>query len=74
MNLKTYTSKRRGNATRLGRDLGVDQSLISLWANGARPTPAERCLEIEKVTEGVVTCEELRPDVDWAYLRGTTRT
>lgn len=71
MNLKTYTSKQRGNATRLSRDLNVDQSLISLWANGVRPIPAERCLEIEKITEGAVTCEELRPDVDWAYLRGT---
>lgn len=71
MNLKTYTSKQRGNATRLSRDLDVDQSLISLWANGVRPIPAERCLEIEKITEGAVTCEELRPDVDWAYLRGT---
>ncbi|HHH0383830.1 TPA: transcriptional regulator [Yersinia enterocolitica] len=71
MNLKTYTSKQRGNATRLSRDLDVDQSLISLWANGVRPIPAERCLEIEKITEGEVTCEELRPDVDWAYLRGT---
>lgn len=71
MNLKTYTSKQRGNATRLSRDLDVDQSLVSLWANGVRPIPAERCLEIEKITEGTVTCEELRPDVDWAYLRGT---
>lgn len=71
MNLKTYTSKQRGNATRLSRDLDVDQSLVSLWASGARPIPAERCLEIEKITEGIVTCEELRPDVDWAYLRGT---
>lgn len=71
MNLKTYTSKQRGNAMRLSRDLEVDQSLISLWANGARQIPAERCPEIEKITEGAVTCEELRPDVDWAYLRAT---
>ncbi|HDL7428374.1 TPA: helix-turn-helix domain-containing protein [Yersinia enterocolitica] len=71
MNLKTYTSKQRGNATRLSRDLNVDQSLISLWANGVRPIPADRCPEIEKITQGAVTCEELRPDVDWAYLRGT---
>lgn len=25
---------------------------------------------IERESGGVVTCEELRPDVDWAYLRG----
>jgi DNA-binding transcriptional regulator YdaS (Cro superfamily) len=33
--------------------------------------PAEYCPRIEKLTHGEVTCEELRPDVDWAYLRGT---
>jgi DNA-binding transcriptional regulator YdaS (Cro superfamily) len=33
--------------------------------------PAERCPEIEKATNGAVRCEDLRPDVDWAYLRAT---
>ena len=31
--------------------------------------PAERCPDIEAATNGVVTCEELRPDVNWAVLR-----
>jgi len=26
---------------------------------------------IERESKGAVRCEELRPDVDWAYLRGT---
>lgn len=29
-------------------------------------------IAIEKESERAVTCEELRPDVDWAYLRGTS--
>jgi DNA-binding transcriptional regulator YdaS (Cro superfamily) len=35
--------------------------------------PAERCPQIERATDGAVTCEELRPDLaeHWAYLRGT---
>ena len=33
--------------------------------------PAERCPDIEKATNGAVRCEDLRPDVDWAYLRAT---
>jgi DNA-binding transcriptional regulator YdaS (Cro superfamily) len=37
----------------------------------ASRVPAEHCPRIEKLTAGKVTCEELRPDVDWAYLRGT---
>ena len=35
--------------------------------------PAEYCPAIEKSTDGLVTCEELRPDVDWGYLRGTAK-
>ena len=70
MNLKTYLSGKRGRAASLARHIGVSPVLISQWANGHRPVPAERCPEIEKATSGEVTCEELRPDVDWAYLRG----
>lgn len=28
-------------------------------------------IAIDRETGGMVRCEELRPDVDWAYLRGT---
>lgn len=71
MNLKIFTQQRRGLATQLGKDIGVNASLISQWASGVRQIPAERCPEIEKATKGMVTCEELRPDVNWSYLRGT---
>lgn len=73
MNLKTYTNMLRGRSARLGRELNVSSVLISQWANGTRPIPAERCPEIEKATNRAVTCEELRPDIDWAYLRSTDR-
>ena len=33
--------------------------------------PAERCIDIERATDGAVRCEDLRPDIDWAYLRAT---
>lgn len=73
MNLKIFTEQRRGLATKLGKDIGVNASLISQWANGVRQIPAERCPEIEEATNGVVTCEELRPDVNWSYLRRSAR-
>jgi len=38
---------------------------------GYRPCAEALAIEIEKATEGQVTCEELRPDVDWAYLRNS---
>ena len=72
MNLRTYIDQQRGQASALGRAIGVTPVLISQWANGHRSVPAERCPAIEKATSGEVTCEELRPDVDWAYLRGAS--
>lgn len=54
----------------LASRLSVPPSLISQWASGSRPVPPARCPDIERLTGGEVTCEELCPDVDWAYLRG----
>lgn len=31
------------------------------------------CINIERESGGVVRCEQLRPKVDWAYLRGTAK-
>lgn len=69
MSLKTFLDEAgRGSVTKLSSDLRVPVSLISQWANGTRPIPAERCPDIESATG--VPCEELRPDVNWAVLRG----
>lgn len=61
-----------GGQAAMSRYLGVSSPTINQWTTGVRQIPAERCPEIEKVTKGEVTCEELRPDVDWAFLRGTS--
>lgn len=72
MNLASYLAQQgRGATSRLAADLQAPVSLVSEWANGTRPVPAERCIEIERITQGAVRCEELRPDVNWAVLRGT---
>ena len=54
---------------KLAAALKVPPSLLSQWRSSVRPVPAERCLEIERACEGAVTCEELRPDVDWRRHR-----
>lgn len=51
-----------GGQTALARLIGVTQGLIWHYVRNAQPPP-ERCAEIERATG--VTCEELRPDVDW---------
>jgi DNA-binding transcriptional regulator YdaS (Cro superfamily) len=35
--------------------------------------PAEYCPTIERVMAGAVKCEQLRPDVDWAYIRSSEK-
>ena len=72
MNLKTYLSEHK--QVDLARQLGVTQGAVYQWAVGLSRPSAERSIQIEKATAGAVRCEELRPDVDWAYLRGTTDT
>ena len=53
--------------------LKVTPATVNQWVSGKRPVPAERCPAIERETQGAVTCEDLRPDVDWQYLRGTEK-
>lgn len=70
MELLDYLKVERGRASQLAAGLGVSPVLVSQWANKKRLPPAARCPDIEKLTGGSVTCEELQPDVDWGYLRG----
>lgn len=70
MNLSTYFETHgRGSATKLAEAINAFSSDVSSWATGNRQVPAERCPEIEEATGGMVRCEELRPDVNWAVLR-----
>lgn len=76
MELKTYLSQERGRASALAKACGVSSVTMHQWAySDEKQVPAERCPEIEILTNRAVTCEELRPDLadKWAYLRGTAR-
>lgn len=68
MDLRDYIDAQRGRAAELARALRISPTLITQWAS-IRQVPAERCPAIERATGGQVSCEDLRPDVDWAVLR-----
>ena len=70
MLLTEYLS-RPGEVVKLAREIAVAPAVVSQWKNGTRNVPADRCPAVERATDGAVRCEEMRPDVDWAYLRGT---
>ncbi len=56
-----------GSQQKLAASLGVTSGAVSQWEEGK--VPILHCIPIEKLTGGTVRCEELRPDIDWAYLR-----
>lgn len=59
----------KGGYTRLAKIVGVTPQAVRFWRDAQRRIPAEVCIVIDRETCGAVTCEQLRPDVDWAYLR-----
>lgn len=74
MELQEYLEKSgRGSLARLAEQIGIKPPIVSFWASRQRQVPAERCPEIERITNGQVTCEELRPDVNWAVLRNSNK-
>lgn len=56
-----------GGPSRLAEKLCLSVQRVSNWRT--RGVPTEHCPSIERATNGAVRCEDLRPDVDWAYLR-----
>lgn len=60
-----------GGRPKLAQRIGVSASQLHQWITGMRPIPIPRCVAIEKVTNGAVRCETLRPDLakELAYLR-----
>ena len=41
-------------------------------AYGNRRPSASLAINIDRESHGSVTCEVLRPDIDWAYVRSTS--
>lgn len=61
-----------GSLAELARRIGVTKAAVWQWENETK-VPAERCIDIERATNGAVRAEALRPDLAdrWQYLRGT---
>ncbi len=70
MNALKAAEKVIGSQSALARAVGVVPQVVNNWHRRGN-VPADYCPSIERATQGQVTCEQLRPDVDWAVLRGT---
>lgn len=66
-----------GVAARMAEACNVSDQTVSWWRKGERDgkivkVPSDHCPMFERRTREAgepVLCEELRPDVDWGYLR-----
>lgn len=65
MKLKDYTDKHSQVA--LANLIGEAPSFVNQWVHGLRPIPITACVAIERVTDKLVTRQELRPD-DWHLI------
>ena len=53
---------------------GTSAGQLKQVAYGNRRPSAGLSICIERESKGSVVCEQLRPDIDWAYLRSTSRS
>lgn len=70
LSLKNYLDCERGRRASLAAALGVSPVMVSQWTTapehaGAKRIPTDRRPDIEKATNGQVTCESLGDDVRW---------
>ena len=67
MKLSEYCAQPGMTKTRMALKVGVTQSMIGQWIHGRRPVSTECAVTIERVTDGQVTRQELRPDDFWKH-------
>ncbi len=58
-----------GSKSALAKAIGVSDQAVAFWEKGARRPDVDSCIKIDKATARAVRCEDLRADIDWAYLR-----
>lgn len=56
-------------ASRCGTSVGYIRKAVS----AKQKIGESLCINFERESKGVVRAESLRPDVDWAFLRGTKK-
>jgi DNA-binding transcriptional regulator YdaS (Cro superfamily) len=67
MNFKDWVNGQRGRSLAIAQALGVTPPVVSDWVTGKKGVPLERCVQIERATNGEVRRQDLRP-VDWQEI------
>jgi DNA-binding transcriptional regulator YdaS (Cro superfamily) len=53
-----------GGTSAVAREFQISPASVSGWIKRAT-VPIERCIPLERLCKGIVTCEQMRPDFDW---------
>lgn len=70
MHLKEYLKAHGPSArSRLAKALGTHVQQITNFAYGYRHPNIQSAIQINRLTGGSVTLEDLRPDIDWSQMR-----
>lgn len=56
----------------LAKSCGTSYGHLRNIGYGCRKPNAGLCIQIERETGGEIRCEELRPDIDWGWIRGSS--
>lgn len=64
--LETTTQQKLADAIREDDGVGVTQGAISQWLR--KGVPPERVLQLVRVSNGAMSCHDLRPDIYPAYI------
>lgn len=64
MKLNDWVNEVRGRSLAIAQAVGVTPPVVSDWVTAKKAVPVERCVGIERATQGAVTRRDLRPD-DW---------
>lgn len=57
-----------GGFTKVAKDIGVSYQTMLNWKNGRNSMSPENCEKLVKVTNYVVTKEQIMPNYPWADL------
>ncbi|OSI10938.1 MULTISPECIES: transcriptional regulator [Neisseria] len=52
-----------GSQAALARKLGVQRSTVNSWVKGRNKIPPDVAVRIEKLTDGAIRRQDLRPDL-----------
>lgn len=64
MKFTAWVTAKRGRSLAIAQALGVTPPVVSDWVTGKKQIPSQHCKAIQALSEGEVTCQDMRPD-DW---------